>query len=86
MRRKVGRPRSTRMGRRYPYLVRLGQRVRELRQQAGLSQTELGRGRRSAALISRIESGQVAPDLGTLQEIAGTLHLPLRRMFPEGLP
>lgn len=63
----------------------IGERLRELREAADLSQEELGAGRYSKSMISKIESGNALPSLETLVILAGRLELPLREMFPRTL-
>jgi transcriptional regulator with XRE-family HTH domain len=62
----------------------IGQRIRRLREQRGLSQGELEKA--SGLLrcyISRVEHGHTVPSLGTLEKFALALGVPLYRMFYE---
>jgi transcriptional regulator with XRE-family HTH domain len=65
-----------------PFPVRLGQRLQELREKRGLSQSQLadmaGMGR---AHLSQIENGAVAARIDTLYAIAKALEMPLEEMF-----
>jgi transcriptional regulator with XRE-family HTH domain len=51
----------------------LGQRVRRLRVQRGLSQADLAREGLSASYVSLIEAGKRAPTLGAVEQLAETL-------------
>lgn len=52
----------------------VGRRLRELRQQAGLTQPELGeRAHMAAAEISKIENGRRTPTLETLERLTRAL-------------
>ena len=49
----------------------IGQRIRQLRESRGMTQSQLqARSRVSRSYLSRIESGQMTPSLGTLEKIA----------------
>jgi transcriptional regulator with XRE-family HTH domain len=62
----------------------VGRAIRELRELAGLNARDLARGAGvSAAMISRIESGQVSPSLNTLERIAGMLDVPMASLFGQ---
>jgi transcriptional regulator with XRE-family HTH domain len=62
--------------------MRLGHRIRELRIQGSLSQTDveeesgLARG-----YLSRVEGGREVPSLEVLEELADSLHVPLVQLF-----
>jgi len=65
--------------------VVVGERLRTLRQQKGLSQGGLERA--SGLLrcyISRVELGYTIPSLDTLQRFAAALGVPLYQLFYEG--
>ncbi len=69
----------------------IGQRIRHLRDQKGLSQGDIER--RTGMLrgyISRVEHGHTVPSIETLQRFAGALDVPLYRLFytahDEALP
>ena len=48
-----------------------GQRIRQLRESRGMTQSQLqARSRISRSYLSRIESGQMTPSLGTLEKIS----------------
>ena len=62
----------------------IGRRVRELREQKGLSQGDLERS--SGMLrtyISRVENGHSVPSLDTLERFATALDVPLYQLFCE---
>jgi transcriptional regulator with XRE-family HTH domain len=63
----------------------VGQRIRQLREQKGLSQVDLQKasGLRTS-YISRVDHGHIVPSLETLQKFATGLDLPLYRLFYEG--
>lgn len=63
----------------------IGQRIRQLREQKGLSQGDIEKA--SGLLrcyISRLEHGHTVPSLDTLERIAAALDLPLYRLFYAG--
>jgi len=63
----------------------IGQRLREERVRAGLSQRELSRRvGLSASLISQLESGQSRPSVGTLYSIVTELGVSLDRVIRGG--
>jgi transcriptional regulator with XRE-family HTH domain len=62
--------------------VRLGQRLRELRQTAGLTQAELAR--RTGIHrpnIARVEAGRHTPSLETLARLAAAIGVPTTRVL-----
>ena len=63
----------------------IGHRVRQLRESRGMTQSQLqARSRVSRSYLSRIESGQMTPSLGTLEKISEALGVGLNRFFiPE---
>lgn len=63
----------------------IGLRIRNLRESRGMTQSQLqARSRVSRSYLSRIESGQMTPSLGTLEKIAEALGVGLNRFFiPE---
>src|SRR6202163_4294470 len=63
----------------------IGKRIRQLRESRGMTQSQLqARSRVSRSYLSRIESGQMTPSLGTLEKIAEALGVGLNRYFvPE---
>src|SRR5271154_5021291 len=63
----------------------IGQRIRQLRESRGMTQSQLqARSRVSRSYLSRIESGQMTPSLGTLEKISEALGIGLNRFFlPE---
>ena len=59
----------------------LGEAVRQLRREAGMSQTDLAeRVGMSASWISRIESGQYDPSWGNMRRVAGGLGISLETL------
>src|ERR1700682_3703803 len=63
----------------------IGQRIRQLRESRAMTQSQLqARSRVSRSYLSRIESGQMTPSLGTLEKISEALNVGLNRFFiPE---
>ncbi|PYT83544.1 MAG: hypothetical protein DMG41_30735 [Acidobacteria bacterium] len=62
-----------------------GQRIRQLRESRSMTQSQLqSRSKVSRSYLSRIESGQMTPSLGTLEKISEALNVGLNRFFiPE---
>ena len=63
----------------------IGERIRELREQKGLSQGDIEKA--SGLLrcyISRVEHGHTVPSLETLEKFAAALDVPLYRLFYTG--
>jgi transcriptional regulator with XRE-family HTH domain len=63
----------------------IGQRIRQLRESRNMTQSQLqSRSKVSRSYLSRIESGQMTPSLGTLEKISEALNVGLNRFFiPE---
>ena len=63
----------------------IGQRIRQLRESRAMTQSQLqARSRVSRSYLSRIESGQMTPSLGTLEKSSEALGVGLNRFFvPE---
>ena len=62
----------------------IGQRILQLRESRGMTQSQLqARSRVSRSYLSRIESGQMTPSLGTLEKIGEALGVGLNRFFVE---
>ena len=60
----------------------IGQRIRQLRLQEGLSQRDLERTTGLfSCYISRVEHGRTVPSLETLERFAEGLNVPLYRLF-----
>jgi transcriptional regulator with XRE-family HTH domain len=60
----------------------IGASLRDLREKSGLSAKQLSvNSGVSAAMISRIESGQVSPSITTLNALSKTLNVPLVSLF-----
>ena len=67
--------------------LRLARRLRELRKELGLTQTELAdRIHTKQSSIARIESGRVVPDLNFLAKVARALGLRLTLGFEPASP
>lgn len=65
----------------------IGDRLREQRVRAGISQRELARRLRlSASLISQLESGSSKPSVGTLYAIVNELGVSLDQLIRGGAP
>src|SRR5215469_11496097 len=62
--------------------VPVGERIRRLRQERGMSQSELAAGRLSKGFISQIESGRSRPSPESLRFIAQRLNVPLVALLP----
>jgi DNA-binding XRE family transcriptional regulator len=61
---------------------RIGERIRELRESRGMTQSQLqNRSRVSRSYLSRIESGQMTPSLGTLEKISEALQVAFHRFL-----
>lgn len=63
----------------------IGHRIRQLRESRAMTQSQLqARSRVSRSYLSRIESGQMTPSLGTLEKISEALGVGMNRFFiPE---
>jgi len=63
----------------------IGERIRQLRESRRMTQSQLQmRSKVSRSYLSRIESGQMTPSLGTLEKISEALNVGLNRFFiPE---
>lgn len=71
------------MNRQEPFSV--GSRLRELRQERGLSLRDVAKvASVSASLLSQIESGKVNPSVASLLKIAAALQLPINVFFSQG--
>ena len=66
----------------------LGERIKELRAEAGLSQAELAErvGAGDARQISRYENGRITPSLDAIAGIAEALNVSLDYLVIEGQP
>ena len=70
------------MNRQEPFSV--GSRLRELRQERGLSLRDVAKvASVSASLLSQIESGKVNPSVASLLKIAAALQLPINVFFSQ---
>jgi transcriptional regulator with XRE-family HTH domain len=64
--------------------IRVGERIRELRERKGLSLQEMGeRAGYSSALLSQIENHLISPPLGALIKIAKALEVKVGAFFGE---
>lgn len=66
-------------------IMLIGERIRKLREQKGLSQGDIEKA--SGLLrcyISRVEHGHTVPSIDTLERFAAALDLPLYRLFYSG--
>jgi len=60
----------------------IGPRIRQLRESRGMTQSQLQvRSRVSRSYLSRIESGQMTPSLGTLEKLSEAFGVGLNRFF-----
>jgi transcriptional regulator with XRE-family HTH domain len=67
-----------------PTASSLGRIIRSLRLRKGLTLEELAqRSRLSAAMISKVESGQSSPSINSLRNISEALSVPVAYMFSE---
>ena len=63
----------------------IGKRIRQLREQKGLSQGDIEAvSGMLRAYISRVEHGHTVPALDTLERFAAALDVPLYQLFCEG--
>jgi transcriptional regulator with XRE-family HTH domain len=67
-----------------PLEASIGFEVRRLRKSIDLTVAELGAAAGiSAGMLSKIETGSIAPSLGTLEAVAKALNVPITRLFAE---
>ena len=67
--------------------VNVGQRLRQLRAERGLSIRALaGLSNLSINTLSLIENGKTSPSVSTLQQLAAALHVPITSFFETGIP
>lgn len=62
--------------------IPVGERIRRLRLEQGMSQSELAAGRLSKGFISQIESGRSRPSPESLRFIAARLNVPMVALLP----
>src|ERR1700737_914182 len=63
-------------------LANIGERIRQLRESRGITQSQLqARSCVSRSYLSRLESSQVTPSLGTLEKLSEALGIGLKRFF-----
>ena len=61
---------------------KIGERIRQLRESRGMTQSQLQvHSHVSRSYLSRIESGQMTPSLGTLEKISEALRMGMDRFF-----
>jgi transcriptional regulator with XRE-family HTH domain len=65
-------------------LATIGDRLRQARLRAGLTQGELGQGRFSKSYLSAVERGRIKPSLAALAELAETLQVSIAYLLGEG--
>ena len=63
--------------------VTLGERIRELRQKKGLTQSQLANGLATPSMLSQIESGRARPSYKLLAQIADRLEVPLEQLITD---
>ena len=64
--------------------VAIGSQVRHLRRELGITATELAQeAGLSTSALSKIENGQIAPSLSTLQALARALNVPISALFNQ---
>src|SRR2546423_3572564 len=63
---------------------RIGERIRQARHRAGLTQQQLAGDRYTKAYISALETGQAKPSMAALNFIAGRLALPASHFVSDG--
>ena len=68
-----------------PLALRIGDRIRLARHNAGLTQEQLARGRYTKAYISALEKGHAKPSMAALNFIAERLNLPPETLLAEGV-
>jgi transcriptional regulator with XRE-family HTH domain len=67
--------------------INVGQRLRELRAQSGLSIRALAeKSQLNANTLSLIENGKSSPSVSTLQQLAHALNVPITAFFETGAP
>jgi transcriptional regulator with XRE-family HTH domain len=65
-----------------PAAKAVGKRVRELRENADMTQEELGqRAQLSSKFISQVENGQANPSIGVVARLSTALGMPLSAFF-----
>ncbi len=68
--------------------MKVGERIKGLRQERGLQQRQLAeKSGLTPSLVSQIESGRLTPSLHTLGKLAGALGVPIAALFetrPDG--
>ncbi len=64
--------------------MRVGERLKKLREEKGLSLAELAdRSGFSSALLSQMENHMISPPLGTLIKLAGAMDIPIGHFFED---
>ncbi len=62
---------------------RVGQRIKQLRQERGMSQRDLADNQMSPGFLSQVERGLTSPSLTSLRIIAENLRVPTAALLPE---
>jgi ribosome-binding protein aMBF1 (putative translation factor) len=66
-------------------VLHIGQRIRQLRESCGMTQRQLqSQSRVSRSYLSRIESSEMTPSIGTFEKISEALNVGLNRFFSPG--
>jgi len=69
-----------------PVARRVGERIRQVRLRAGLTQAEVARGRYTGAYISALERGLAKPSMAALTFLSERLGVPIRDLVAEDAP
>lgn len=64
---------------------KIGQHLRGLRSERGMTQASLANGAFTAAFISMVESGRALPSMKSLLHMAHRLRVPLQKTLPPDL-
>ena len=65
---------------------RVGERIRQARTRAGMTQAQLSEGRYTSAYISALERGLAKPSMAALSFISGRLGVSVSDLLAEELP
>ena len=64
------------------FLHKLGKRIKQIRAEKGLTQTELAhKAGKDSQSVERVENGKTNPSAYYLMEIAKALNVPLKELF-----
>jgi tetratricopeptide (TPR) repeat protein len=83
---KVGRTRRVTVVDNSHVARRVGDRIRQARVRAGMTQAQLSEGRYTAAYISALERGLAKPSMASLTFLSERLGVPVRDLVAEELP